>query len=106
MKKYSIIIILFTLLSSCDCYQKIQGVVVQKGTDLPIKGARIYNKDKTYNQVLSDSTGYFEISNISGGFKCPPLSIVIEKEQYITQAITVKHSQTDTVRIEMSPVNK
>ena len=68
---------------SCDCYQVVSGVVIDSVTQQPIEGIVVRNKNKVHNNVVTDSTGVFELSSISGGLcGCPPMEIVINGKGY------------------------
>jgi len=69
-------------LNSCDCYQVISGTIINEETGEPITGVKVCNVKKSSIQIETDSTGNFKLSSISGGFKCPPMKIQIEKKGY------------------------
>lgn len=82
MKQILCILFITFIITSCDCYQMIDGIVVDKETNKPIVGATLYVKNKEQNKALTDSVGYFQLSNISGGFTCPPMNIIVECTGY------------------------
>ena len=71
-----------TALVSCDCYQQISGTIVDKNTGKPLKGVSVYNIQKDRIKTITDSTGHFELSAISGGFRCPPMKLAVQAENY------------------------
>lgn len=71
-----------TLLTSCDCLQRVTGTIVDKETGAALQGVTVYNKNKDWNKITTDSSGHFELSSISGGFRCPPMEIVVENANY------------------------
>lgn len=75
-------LIFLLCLASCDCYQLVTGTVADQATGQPLQGATICLKNKTWDCTRSDSTGHFEISEISGGFNCPPITFVVTMDQY------------------------
>lgn len=89
MKKILLILFGFVLLISCDCLRKVSGTVVDKATGEPLYGVLVHNKDNDRVKITTDSTGYFELSDISGGFRCPPMKIVIEDKDYKSQKVKI-----------------
>ncbi|MFV0535758.1 MAG: carboxypeptidase-like regulatory domain-containing protein [Dysgonomonas sp.] len=82
MKQILCILFFIFVITSCDCYQMIDGIVIDKETNKPIVGAILYVKNKEQNKALTDSIGYFQFFNISGGFTCPPMNIIVEYAGY------------------------
>lgn len=95
---YLLFIILF--ITSCDCYQITEGFVLDKDTNKPIIGATLYIKNKEWNKVLTDSVGHFELSNISGGFTCPPMNIVVECKEYKTYKAEIPSGRERVIYLE------
>ena len=69
-------------LTSCDCHQVVEGIVLDNKSKKPIENVLIFNKNKEWSKTTTDSLGKFKLSNVSGGFSCPPMSIVIEHNDY------------------------
>ncbi len=82
MRQLIYIFIAFTFLVSCDCNQNIKGTILDRNTKVPIENVDIYNKNKSWSKTKTDEKGYFELSNVSGGFTCPPMTIIIEHKDY------------------------
>jgi hypothetical protein len=82
MKQTIFIIVLLTLLASCDCHQHVKGTVLDNATKEPIKDVEIFNKKKSWDNVRTNEKGFFELSSISGGLTCPPMTIIIEHQDY------------------------
>ena len=82
MRIIIILLTALTLLPSCDCLQRVTGTIVDKETGAPLQGVTVYNKNKDWNKITTDSSGHFELSSISGGFRCPPMEIVVENTSY------------------------
>jgi len=82
MKKLILIFIAFTFLISCDCHQVVKGIIIDSETKKPIEHVEVYNKNKRWNNTITDENGFFELTNISGGFTCPPMKIIIRHENY------------------------
>jgi len=89
-------------LTACDSYQKVNGVIVDKSTGLPLQGVKVYDKNKTYHTIETDSLGKFEISKISGGLNPEPIVLVIKHDGYTEQELTVKLKNRDTLKISLA----
>ncbi len=59
-------------------------------TKEPLKGVRVFNKKKNWSEIKTDSFGHFELSNVSGGFGCPLMEIVIEGPEYKTKEAKIE----------------
>ena len=82
MKKILILLITFSV-TSCDCWQRVSGTITDSETGTPINLVTVFNKYSDWNKMVTDSTGNFQLSAISGGiFGCPAMQVVIEKENY------------------------
>ena len=75
IKKIILLIGLITL-TSCDCFQQISGIVVDKETGKTLKGVTIYCK-KMEKTTITDTTGNFSLSKLTSGFCCPRKMTVI-----------------------------
>ena len=80
--KISYFLLIIICLTSCDCHQVVEGIVLDDKTKKPIENVLIFNKSKKWSKTKTDSLGKFKLSNVSGGFRCPPMSIVIEHDDY------------------------
>ena len=85
LKIISFYILGLLILTSCDCYQVVEGTVVDRETKQPLKDVKVFNKKKNWSKIKTDSLGHFELSNVSGGFRCPSMEIVIEHSEYETE---------------------
>ncbi len=89
---------------SCECFQHVQGVVIDSVTRLPIdhvtvKNTRIKNSD-IYGTLHTDSLGHFDISpKAIGLFGCPKVSLSFEKEGYKKVIIKYKSCCTDDTEV-------
>ncbi|MFV0529982.1 MAG: carboxypeptidase-like regulatory domain-containing protein [Flavobacteriales bacterium] len=90
----------FLFLTSCDCYQVVNGVVLDKDTKNPLQGIIVSNKNKEWNKTTTDSLGHFKLSNISGGFCCPPMEILIEHSYYKTQETKIQSGGYSEIQLE------
>lgn len=96
---FSILYIIF-IMTSCDCYQIIEGLIIDKDTNQPIVGATLYVKNKESNKVLTDSVGHFELSNISGGFTCPPMNVIVECADYKIYKAKISSGREKVIYLE------
>ena len=87
-------------LTSCDCYQQVQGTVIDKETGIPLQGVTVFNKTKEWSKTTTDTTGHFELSNISGGFRCPPMTIVFENTSYKKYETSIPAGGQRIVKLE------
>jgi len=94
------ILIGLTFLTSCDCYQRISGTVLDNETGKPLKGVTVYNKNKEGNKTITDTTGNFILSNVSGGFRCPPMTIMVENTNYKKQESRILTGGKKVIRLE------
>src|SRR4051812_27709420 len=85
MNKFIFVLITIVLVS-CDCFQKASGIVLDKSTGRPLQNVSIrkYRPGDTTSlnsyRVITDSTGAFEYSAVSGGIgRCPDLVLFFSK---------------------------
>jgi len=97
--KLTLIFIGLTFLTSCDCYRKISGTVLDSKTGIPIQGVTVYNKDKDWVKTTTDSIGHFELSDVSGGFSCPPMKIILEASEYNATETSIPAGETRTIKM-------
>ena len=105
MTKIVIIFIGLTFLISCDCLQRVSGTVVDKETGSPLQGVTVYNKNKDWIKTTTDTAGHFELSSISGGFRCPPMTVVTEFNAYQQTEFSIPEGGQRTIEIERKPVS-
>ncbi|MCB9019341.1 MAG: carboxypeptidase-like regulatory domain-containing protein [Chitinophagales bacterium] len=103
MKKISTILIGLTFLTSCDCNQRVSGIVIDKETGRPLQGVKVYNKDKEWSKTITDSTGHFELSNASGSFRCPPMIVVADFKHYKKIEISIPAGGQETIELQRQP---
>ena len=74
-------------LCACDCYRTVGALVLDAETGKPVKGARVRERygDGEYEgwYDLTSDSGRFEFTDISGGFRCPPVQLHISKDGYV-----------------------
>lgn len=88
-----------TFFGSCDCVQRVAGTIVDKETGEPLQGVTVYNKNKEWVKTITDTTGYFELSAISGGFRCPPMNIIVAADNYTIIAFKIPAGEQDTIKL-------
>jgi Leucine-rich repeat (LRR) protein len=85
---------------ACDCYQSVSGVVVDKISRKPLPNAKVTNMKNIDRTTETDSTGCFQLSSISGGFRCPPMTITIQLDNYKLQEMVIPSGWYDTIELE------
>ncbi len=100
--KYSICLLLFTLLTSCETekldilyYGTINGVVLDAETYLPVQGAMITTTPASVS-LLSDAEGKFTIPKIKEG----DVSVNIKKKDYLSNSLTVAVFDEETTQLD------
>ncbi len=100
MTRITTILIGLTLLTSCDCYQRVAGTVIDNETDRPLQGVTVYNKNKEWSKTTTDATGHFELSNVSGGFRCPPMTVIADFKNYEKIEIKIPAGGQETIKMQ------
>lgn len=98
MKK--ILFIFLILLSvSCDGGYYSELLIIDSETYKPIKKVTISRLDKDI-KAYSDENGYFEESFTTGApFGRTEVSVVISKENYVSDTITLKNQESQFVKM-------
>lgn len=105
MTRITILLIGLTFLTSCDCYQRVAGTVVDKETGRPLQGVTVYNKYKNWIKTTTDTTGYYELSSISGGFRCPPMTVIAELKNYNKVEVKIPAGGQETIKMPFDSLN-
>ncbi len=100
MTRITSILVTLTFLTSCDCFQRVTGTVVDNETGRPIQGVTVYKKNKQWVKTITDTTGHFELSNISGGFRCPPMLVVSETKDYTSTETLIPAGGQKTIKMQ------
>lgn len=96
-----LILIFLSVLTSCDCVQNVTGTVLDAQTGLPLEGALVHEENMDNPRVSTEKDGKFEIEGISGGlFGCPPMTVVISKDNYETQTVKIDNFGKATVKLK------
>jgi hypothetical protein len=99
-RRLTTILIGLAFLTSCDCYQQVAGTVIDKASGRPLKGVTVYNKSKEWCKTTTDTTGHFELSNVSGGIRCPPMTIIVENTNYKKYETSIPAGGQEIVKLE------
>jgi hypothetical protein len=105
LTRITIILIGLTFLTSCDCYQQVSGTVVDKETGSPLVGVIVYNKNKQWNKTTTDTTGHFELSNVSGGFRCPPMTVIAKLKNYNKIEVKIPTGGQEIIKMPFASLN-
>lgn len=89
---------------SCECFQHVQGVVIDSKTRLPIDNVVVKNTKIKNNNICgalhTDSLGQFDTYPMAIGlFGCPKVSLSFEKEGYKKAVIKYKSCCTDNAEV-------
>lgn len=94
------------LLTSCDCYQRVTGIILDKESGKPLMGVTVYNKNKVWSKTTTDSVGYFVLSNVSGGlFGCPPMTVIAEFKSYEPTKFNIPSGGQKVVKMSFDSLN-
>ena len=85
------------LLMSCDCLQKVEGVIYDELSTKPLAEVMIYKVDESYHKIKSDTNGKFQFSDITGGSDCKNVVLVFEKSTYKNDTIVFSSSELNAV---------
>lgn len=99
MLRIATLLIGLIFFNSCDCVQRVTGTIIDKETGKPLQGAVVYKQDKEWVKTITDTTGYFELSNISGGFRCPPMNIIVKTDNYKSREFKIPAGGQDTIKL-------
>jgi hypothetical protein len=99
MKRITILLIGLIFIVSCDCYQRVAGTVIDSETGRPLQGVAVYNKKKEWNNTVTDTSGNFELSGVSGGFRCAPMTVVVQHPGYQTNETRIPAGRRDTLKL-------
>jgi len=92
--KLTLLVFIFAVFTSCDCFQHVQGIVIDSETQLPIDSVKVMRDAERI--IYTDSFGNFEIASVTGGlFACPKISLSFEKEGYNKATKKYKSCCTD-----------
>jgi hypothetical protein len=102
MKHFLPILFLIIFLSSCDCNQIVSGTIIDDKTGRPLSDITVYHKSKTWIKTKTDSAGHFQLSGISGGFGCPPMTIIIEDSNYKKLETSIDAGGQKEIRLQQA----
>ena len=95
-------------LSSCDCFRRINAVVLEEGTAHPVGDVEVRerNANGSYEEqrLLTTANGTFEFSDVSGGFRCPDVQLHFAKPGYLPLDRTFPSTTSgDTICLKRLP---
>ena len=100
MREISLTIFIIVLFASCDCNQVVSGTVRDRKTDKPLTNITVYKKNKNWVSTKTDTDGHFELSNISGGYGCPPMTIIVDDNNYNKVEVSIDAGSQKEIRLE------
>lgn len=107
MVKIITLLLILNLLLSCDCLQEVTGTIIDYDTGLPLGGTEVYNKKRNRNTIKTDSTGNFKLTAISGGFGCPPMTVVAELKNYMQTEVEIESGEYKIIKMKaIDPLSK
>ena len=65
-----------------------------------LKGLTFKRKIRDYDKDETDEKGNFKIESISGGFRCPPMTVIVTKEGYETLTVKISNGNDKTIRLK------
>ena len=80
MRKIFVLLVFALLISSCEGFNHVEGIVADSKTNLPIVGAMLIKKNDT---LFTDSVGRFEVYQRTLFFN-PKMHLTIKKSGYKT----------------------
>lgn len=83
-------------LSSCDCYRKVEGVVLDSLSKRPIQQAVVLNMDRHWVSQETDSSGKFVLTDLAG-YKCPPMKVRISAAGYRTRNMLIRSGTVEVL---------
>jgi hypothetical protein len=91
MNRSLLIPIILLLITSCDCVQEVNVVVLTPDSEFPIVDVKIKSEEHESQFGRTDGQGQYQYQNISGGlFGCPNVTLTFEKEGFLKQRIEYK----------------
>ena len=103
---FAILLLTVFSLVGCDCVQRADGIILDKQTRTPLDSVSITTIDIQRNAmngsvVYSGKNGQFKFSKISGGIRCPDLSLYFYKQGFKQNVLTLKSSSSnDTIYLD------
>ncbi len=85
------------ILASCDCLQKVEGVVYDELSQKPLAEVEIHKKGESYHKIKSEADGKFLFSDIDGGKNCGNVVLIFEKDNFKNDTITFSSNELNAV---------
>ncbi len=91
--------ILSCIITSCDCGQFREGIIIDSETELGIENVAVFKNTRPEQVYYSNQSGYYEWHGISGGLlpKCPEPKLYFIHPDYDT---IFAPENTSVVRME------
>ena len=106
--KICLLSFIFFLFTSCDCFQEVQGVVIDYESRSPIEGVMVNLIDKyALVSFYTDSIGSFKYFSMRASlFGCPKVHLSFEKEGYKKVTKKYKYCCTDNAIVVLKQKKK
>ena len=100
MRQFLLTLFTIIIFSSCDCNQVVSGKIIDDKSGKPLSNVTIYNKNKTWSKTKTDTAGHFQLSNISVGYGCPPMTVIVEENNYKKIEIFIDADGQKEIRLQ------
>lgn len=67
-----------------------------------MQGVAVYNKKKNWIKTTTDTAGHFELSNVTGGFRCPPMMVIADFKNYDKAEVKIPAGAQQTISMQQS----
>ncbi len=94
------VLLIITFLISCDCKQVVSGTIIDAKTGKPLSNITTYNKNKSWSKTKTDADGHFQLLSISGGFRCPPVIVIVDDDNYKKIEVSIEAGGQKEIRLE------
>lgn len=100
MKRLLRVLAIIIILPSCDCNQVVRGTLVDNATGQPLANIIVFNKTKSWDRTKTDSQGRFQLSSVSGGYRCPAMTVAIADSQYQRTEVSIEAGGEKEIRVD------
>ncbi|EAY30162.1 hypothetical protein [Microscilla marina] len=101
MLQKALFLLLIGGLFACECLETTQGIVLDYASKTPLVKVHIYPVRRAQRTHLTDSSGRFEVSFVSGFFEkngCKKtMMLVLSKPGYDSLRVTLKNQRPGTL---------
>lgn len=114
LQKLSLILVFISSISFGQSYQNVRGIVKENFTERPVEGViiRLLKDDEIYKEVISNTEGEFEFTNVELGhydvlfthiqyksFIQPSIVVSISKENILNVTMELRNQKLDVVEV-------